>query len=175
MAQASIWVTADEILEKLVHCGVDRALTADMISQCIRTVNRNEAFLKLNPYNGSKYYLPKKYYIEHETVLPDKQRFKDKAGRGSRLNICSTDISNYFLGSEEHRVDLDQVNSELREITEVSITITQSSKMCVEIQTDSVQTCRAAVQTEHQSVWAGCDVDSYYWFILMQCNKMDEF
>ena len=41
----SYWVTAAEMRDRLVHCGVDKSLTLEMLRQAIKQVNRDGCYL----------------------------------------------------------------------------------------------------------------------------------
>jgi hypothetical protein len=155
--QASIWVTTSEMRDRLVHCGVDRSLTAEMISQVVRALNKEDVYLKVRKYNGANYYMPTQYFDEDITSLPNKQRFKDSmAGRGSRLNILP--MRDYFLGSgdEQHRLDIHTVNNALRDLE--LLESKQSANCCVGTQTSSIETRCVGVQTYHPALLHCSDI-----------------
>ena len=52
------WVTVDEIRDRLVHCGVDRALSSDMVFQALSVVNRSGILMTKRPDGNTKYYRP---------------------------------------------------------------------------------------------------------------------
>ena len=46
------WITIEEMRERLIHCGVDRALTTDILRQALKKVNRGEAIMTKRPEGG---------------------------------------------------------------------------------------------------------------------------
>ena len=77
--KASLWVTADEIRDRLVYCGVDHALTADIVSHALKNANRHDIFFKSHRFNNVMYYIPVHHYKDN-LPLPNKQQFKSKQG-----------------------------------------------------------------------------------------------
>jgi len=40
--KAALWLTADKICDRLVYCGIDHALTVDIVSHALKNVNRHD-------------------------------------------------------------------------------------------------------------------------------------
>ena len=43
------WITVDEMRERLVHCGVDKALTTDILMTALTRANRSGVILEKRP------------------------------------------------------------------------------------------------------------------------------
>ena len=81
-----IWVTVDEIRDRLVVGGVDRALTTSTVKAALKGNNDGELYLRQRPFLKVPYYRSSRLSDEDE-VLPDKQRFKSKAGKTNRMQL----------------------------------------------------------------------------------------
>ena len=69
---AKYWVTVEEMRERLVGGGVDKALTVDIISDALRWANRNSCLLTNRKDGRTNYYRPACY--SHEVGSPLDQR-----------------------------------------------------------------------------------------------------
>ena len=50
------WITIEEMRDRLIHCGVDKALTTNMIGEALKKVNRGESFLTRHHEGKTPYY-----------------------------------------------------------------------------------------------------------------------
>ena len=62
------WITIEEMRDRLVHCGVDKALTTNMIGEALKKVNRGESFLTRRHEGKTPHYRPAIY--SNEAGLP---------------------------------------------------------------------------------------------------------
>ena len=79
-----IWVTVEELRDRLVYAGLDRALTPTILEDALKRVNRGECLLSKRLYLGTHYYRPAMFTLESGT--PNKQR-ASAGGYSNRLPI----------------------------------------------------------------------------------------
>ena len=113
--KASLWVTATEIRDRLVYCGVHRSLTVEMVETALAKGNRGEKILMKRQFKRFSYYVPQVYAVKIDHVTPNDQRFTktSKGGRGKRINIVPE--QGWFLTSVEASSLVDEVNLVLEE------------------------------------------------------------
>ena len=104
-----LWVTIEEMRERLVHIGVVRMLSIEMLQTAIKQVG-NGLITRRRDW-GTSYYRPT--LLDHECGTPFDQRTK-VAGYSNRLPLFPPKD---FLkvSSEESRNKLEYVNRSLRE------------------------------------------------------------
>ena len=51
-----LWVTCNELHDRLVHAGVDQSLNVDMVQDAIQRFNNNQKFLAVREFDHSFYY-----------------------------------------------------------------------------------------------------------------------
>ena len=94
----SIWVTGEELHQRLLHAGVDISLTLEMVQDALRNSNRGEVFLKKWEYSGVDYFRSAVAHLKDVTNSPMEQRLKGKGGSPNRrINI--NPIRDYFKSS----------------------------------------------------------------------------
>ena len=101
------WITIEEMRDRLVHCGVDKALTTNMIGEALKKVNRGESFLTRRHEGKTPYYRPAIY--SNESGTPNDQRIVLKGSK--RLPI--TPQRDYFKSTEQTVNMLAMVNQAL--------------------------------------------------------------
>ena len=72
--QAKYWLTADEIHDRLVYCGVRRSLQVSHVDAALRRMGMRAGLVDRHPYNGIAYFRPS-LYSDIEDV-PNDQRWK---------------------------------------------------------------------------------------------------
>ena len=91
---ASIWVKAEEIHERLIHAGVSRSLPLHLVQEALQRNNKDDVHVKPWEYGGSNYFRPQRIHMNDiSNTGPFDQRFKRK-GAMNRLNI--NPIRDYF-------------------------------------------------------------------------------
>ena len=101
------WITIEEMRDRLIHCGVDKALTTNMIGEALKKVNRGESFLTRRHEGKTPYYRPAIY--SNESGTPNDQRIVLKGSK--RLPI--TPQRDYFKSTEQTANMLAMVNQAL--------------------------------------------------------------
>jgi hypothetical protein len=118
--KAALWLTADEIRDSLVYCGIDHALTVDIVSHALKNANRHDIFFKSHRFNNVMYYIPV-HHFNDKLPLPNEQRFKSKQGRSIRISINPS--RDFFLQdecSQKAKEHLGIINAALREMNKIS-------------------------------------------------------
>ena len=84
-----LWVTSNELHERLIHAGVHPSLRFDIVKDAIKRLNGDAAFLATRSYLGIRYYRSQICHLEADpTDIPSGQRFKNKStGVKNRINI----------------------------------------------------------------------------------------
>jgi len=113
--KGTLWVTPNEMRDRLVHCGVYHSLTVDMVTNALRRSNNGEKILWKNEFGKVVYYVPSIYPKSSEQ--PNAQRFKAKGGREQRIQINPE--RNYFKSCADAKHHLERVNNALDELAEV--------------------------------------------------------
>jgi len=93
------WVTAEEILQRLIHGGVSYTLKLSLVQEALKRNNNNDLFLVRHEYGGINYFRPTSVHLNdgENPALPVTQRFKGKStDRPVRLHINPP--HNYFVG-----------------------------------------------------------------------------
>jgi hypothetical protein len=49
--KAKLWVTATEMRDRLVHCGVHQTLTVDMVVDALRRANKDETLIRKRQFH----------------------------------------------------------------------------------------------------------------------------
>ena len=92
-----IWITLDEMRDRLVEGGVDRSLTTDILQSAVTLHNRGERYLSRRPHDNIKYYRPSKYQYCDGT--PDDQRSTGGGRKQMNRNLPIHPPKNYFLSA----------------------------------------------------------------------------
>ena len=100
----AIWATSNEIVSRLIHCGVDQSLSLGDLERALKFYNRGQLFLAQRRLNSNVYYRPTKY----DKQSPEEQR----NANGVAVNLLPT--SNATLQDEQVQQNLSIVNSDLR-------------------------------------------------------------
>ena len=110
---SSYWLTAEDLRNRLIHSGVRKSLSLEMVHDSLRRYNSNEAHLKTRLYNKTRFYRSAIANAGDSNILPVGQRVIDKTGRWKRVNYLPAE--NYFL-AEANNKHLTAVNNALREL-----------------------------------------------------------
>ena len=96
------WITVDEMRDRLIQCGVDRALSSDMIIQALNQVNRGGSLMTKRPDGKTSYYRPSCYLFEAGAPLDQR-----KILQGSKRlpNILNKQIEEYEEQGNEFTVE----------------------------------------------------------------------
>ena len=93
---ACIWVTPEELHERLLRAGVSKTLPLSLVVDAIRRNNTDCCFLAKCPHNDVNYYRCKSYHLsDMNNSCPGTQRFKK--GVSHRQNRMQTCVRNYFV------------------------------------------------------------------------------
>ncbi|KAL3802218.1 hypothetical protein HJC23_001762 [Cyclotella cryptica] len=190
--KAALWVTADEIRDHLVYCGVDHALTADIVSHALKNANRHDIFFKSHRFNNVMYYIPANHF-NNNLPLPNEQRFKSKQGRSIHISINPS--RDFFLQdecSEKAKEHLGIINAALREMSKISKpsqsqssdefhvskisgpTTDSNREAHVEFLKSDYVNC-AIESTDSPDLLSGCDIRPYDGYIFMNAQMMEDF
>ena len=101
------WVTIEEMRDRLIHCGIDKALTTNMIAEALKKVSRGESFLTRRHEGKTPYYRPAIY--SNKSGTPHDQRIHLKGSK--RLPI--TPQRDYFKSTKDTANTLAMVNKAL--------------------------------------------------------------
>jgi hypothetical protein len=88
----SYWVTAAEMRDRLVHCGVDKSLTLEMLRQAIKQVNRDGCYLIRRREGNEAYFRPAKLAFSPGTP-------KDQRNNVGSKRLPITPARDYFSKS----------------------------------------------------------------------------
>ena len=154
----SIWVTDEEIRDRLLHCGVHNSLTVDMVQSALRSSNRGNVFLKKREFNGTSYYVPTKF--ADDSIVPTDQRFTN-ASRDRARRIHINPDKDYFSTCDRASTLLNEVNITLNQHESVIISDDEASK-------------KLRFEPE-DNLWRGCSIKPFDGNIIMRCCRMDEF
>ena len=93
---ACIWVTPEELHERLVRGGVSKTLKLSLVVDAIRRNNPDCCLLAKSHHNSVNYYRCQSYHLsDMNNSCPATQRFKK--GASYRQNRMQTCIRNYFV------------------------------------------------------------------------------
>ena len=81
---AKIWITVEEMRDRLVHCGVHRSVSTDHLVQALTRVNKGEGLLARRREKGTAFYRPSLCHGDQITHIDQRLQIK---GRGSRLPV----------------------------------------------------------------------------------------
>ena len=90
-----IWITLDEMRDRLVEGGVDRSLTIELLQSAVTLHNRGERFLSRRAHDNIKCYRPSKY--QHIDGTPVDQRSTVGGRKQMNRNLPIHPPKNYFL------------------------------------------------------------------------------
>ena len=91
-----IWVTAEELHERLVRAGVCKTLKLSFVVDALRLYNPDCCFMAKTVHNSVNYYRSKSSHLSDITnSCPGVQRFKH--GVSNRRNRMQKCIQNYFV------------------------------------------------------------------------------
>jgi hypothetical protein len=155
--KGSIWVTVQEMRDRLVYWGVNTSLTVDMVAYVLRTSNRGNCIIQKRDFNKVAYYVPTVY--EEFSVLPTDQRFTANNKLEWRIDINPD--KRYFITCSEATSYLDEVNAVLDAYDEEN---RRMEEELIELQ-----------NTPEDNLWHGCRIGPYDGNIIMQCSRMDDF
>ena len=110
---SSYWLTAEDLWNRLIHSGVRKSLSLEMVHDSLRRYNSNEAHLKTRLYNSTQFYRSAIANAGDSSILPVGQRVNDKTGRWNRVDYLPAE--NYFL-AEANNKHLTAVNNALQEL-----------------------------------------------------------
>ena len=84
-----LWVTSNELHERLIHAGVHPSLRFEIVQDAIKRLNGDGAFLATRLYLDIQYYRSQTCHLEADPRdIPSSQRFKIKStGVKNRINI----------------------------------------------------------------------------------------
>ena len=114
---ASIWLTSEEIYERLIFSGVDRSLTITMIRSALQ--HNNDNHMAVWEYGGMNYFRSKESdLVDEKNKVPLEQRFKRKSGHKHR--VMANPVRDYFVS---HASDLlTTINRALLQIEKMNST-----------------------------------------------------
>lgn len=100
-----MWITLSELRERLVHAGVHRSLSVDILEYTMTRINKGE-YLELRLDGGTSYYRPVSCQMESGTPLDQRARI---SGLSNRLPILLSE-RDYFRGDPETDRKLQEIN-----------------------------------------------------------------
>jgi hypothetical protein len=81
-AKKEIWVTAQEMRDRLVHAGVHSSLTVEILTNALHRYNRRDKFMKKRREGDKSYFHPSSISSVEELV-PKDQRYRKASGYSS--------------------------------------------------------------------------------------------
>ena len=84
---SSYWVTAEDLWRRLLHVGVRKSLTLELVYDALRRNNNNQSFLKVWEYNGTRFFRSAIGNTEDNNTIPLGQRLNQTTGRWNRLTL----------------------------------------------------------------------------------------
>ena len=110
------WVSAEEILQRLIYSGVRNSLTLQMVQGALRHNNKDDIHIKTREYGGQNWFRSRIVDDNNgekkgNELLPHEQRFRRKGGARNRLASCINPARDYFVHSEN--VHFTALNREL--------------------------------------------------------------
>ena len=96
-----LWVTVQEMYERLVYAGVPQSLTLSHVQNALRYKNRNDKHVVMRKFGGVSYYRSVNANVEEgdNITCPSDQRFRGATSTGSQHRIFIYPERNYFRGS----------------------------------------------------------------------------
>ena len=108
---ASTWRTKDEIRQILVHCGVHKSLSVEMVQKALTRINRGDKFMSKRPEGHESFFRPSIY--QHDDGAPLDQRVHF-SGHSKRLpNLPERDYLKTHVAASQQ---LKYVNSALKDL-----------------------------------------------------------
>ena len=71
---SSYWVTAEDLWRRLLHVGVRKSLTLELVYDALRRNNNNQSVLKVWEYNGTRFFRSAIGNTEDNNTIPLGQR-----------------------------------------------------------------------------------------------------
>ena len=121
-----IWATADEIVIRLIHCGVNPSLSLGDLERALKFRNKGQLFFAQRRLTGVFYYRPTKF----DKHSPEEQRNVNGVAVNllPRLNWFNT--SNATVQDEEVKRNLSVVNSDLHRCLDLKRRIQTKEYTC---------------------------------------------
>jgi hypothetical protein len=164
---ASIWVTSDELHQRLIHSGVRKSLTLEMVQGSLRRNNSNMMHLNVHHQDGMKFY---RSAAVTNNDLPLGQRKNLKSQKWNRVNYCPRE--NYFMTSSSSNLAI--INTALKELEDSAsqLEVTPVKTSNAETQTEPL----AETPTKPSAAHFLCqEVDNYDGICFMSVKRMDSF
>ena len=121
------WITVDEMRERLVHCGVDKALTTDILMTALTRANRSGVILEKRPEGKTKYFRPATYAHLPGTPLDQRKKWK-----GERRTPISPERD--FLVSKSVQADtVKAINKALKEYDTAADSASRSAEQALRV------------------------------------------
>jgi hypothetical protein len=108
--QSLIWVTAQELRDRSVYCGIHNSLTVDDVKYAIKHANNGLMFLDSREYKRVQYYRSQLY--QYDQSIPNDQRLSP-GGRPIRLHFLPDD-QYCFAKDNDASVYLHHINNALQ-------------------------------------------------------------
>ncbi len=83
---STYWLTAEDLRNWLIHSGVRKLLSLEMVYGSLRQYIYKQAHLKVRTYNNTQFYQSAIANAGESNILPVGQRVNDKTGRWNRVN-----------------------------------------------------------------------------------------
>jgi len=167
---ASIWVTSEELHQRLIHTGVRKSLTLEMVQDSLRRNNTNMMHLNVHHQDGKTFYRSAGV-INND--LPLGQRKNLQSQKWKRVNYCPNE--NYFTTSSSTNLTI--INTALKELEDGAHT-QQSNNLTTspQLEVTPVKTYNSAeTQTEPLPHFLCQEIDDYDGLCFMSVEKMDNF
>jgi hypothetical protein len=89
-----VWVTIEEMRDRLVHCGVDKSLSIDLLAKALKHANRELSLLTQTKMGRIQFYRPVEFAGEPGT--PKDQRASENGPPHRGLFTISPSCNDYF-------------------------------------------------------------------------------
>ena len=115
---STTWVTVDEMLDRLIEGGVDRALTKEHLEYAVQRHNRGGAFLSRRGEGGGVFYCPSRYQYAPGTPIDQQKRH---SGQGRRNLPISPLHRGFLLSNPSSAIKTSKLNNALIQLEEQQI------------------------------------------------------
>ena len=139
------WITVDEMRERLVHCGVDKALSTEILMTALTRANRSGVILQKRPEGKTKYFRPAIYAHLPGTPLDQRKKWK-----GERRTPISPERD--FLVSKSSQSDtVKAINEALKKYDTAADLASRSAERALRVKRGQAATVIQAAFRGHMS------------------------
>ena len=170
-----MWVTADEMHQRLHHLGVRRSLSREMVSGALNRNNDGQKMVAVWKYQDERWYRSKAVHVADAVPLDQRSQ---RNGRQKRVGKIIFPPANYFERTQNrHFAALNEALEDLerereREREEARQKAEEDARRQLVRQDEREKVLR---ELEPVVTWEGSDASDYDGSCLMRVSKMDDF